>query len=171
MLRSYPAQASGHFRPMGEFMRSATLCAVLVLVSQTGYAGANSWEFDAYKVNDPKELAFFVEVNDCTVTEEQVDSIVKGVLARSRINPLGEMEWLTANLVLLVSVNCIEQPDANPIVSLDVGFGKWSPIPLRYMRNYGRIAVGDGEYQGQSIEGAVQDAMSTYMEVNFDDRK
>ena len=149
-------------------MRSATLCAVLVLVSQTGYADAYSWEYTAYKVGNSDELAFFVEVNDCTVTKEQVDSIVKRVLVRSRINPLGEMEWLTANLILLVSVNCIEQPDANPIVSLDVGFGKWSPVPIKYMRNYGLVAVGDGEYQSQAIERAVQDAITTYIEVNFD---
>ena len=149
-------------------MRSATLCAVLVLVSQTGYADAYSWEYTAYKVGNSDELAFFVEVSDCTVTKEQVDSIVKRVLVRSRINPLGEMEWLTANLILLVSVNCIEQPDANPIVSLDVGFGKWSPVPIKYMRNYGLVAVGDAEYQSQAIERAVQDAITTYIEVNFD---
>jgi len=128
------------------------------------------WMEKAYKQENPNELAYFLLVHpDCPVTEEEGESILEGVLVRSRIKPLVRPAWVSRPLYLSVSLECIKPKNNNPVFQIIARFGDVSgEIPIFYFPDYGFFGIGPKDSMKTAFQGRVEAAITDYLKANFD---
>ena len=152
-------------------MRSV-LVGLFLLLSFQGAHGQEipGWLAEVLRQAEPDELAYFVGASpDCSITEEEIETIVKGVFVRSRIKPLGGYEYLSKDVYLNVALQCLPIDNNNPIYLIDVKFGKASgPAFILYERSFGSFGINTDKTIKQSIKSGAEAAITAYLQANFD---
>ncbi len=126
---------------------------------------------------------------ECTISEEAVESMIDGVLTRSRIKRLTYYDWLVRGyrdrtggdlgldqLFLVVEVSCITSN--NQIFGIMVRFAdKVNRHPnlkfkreMYHLRDYGSIGRHNSgpEFLMGQIKAGVERALTDYLKANFD---
>jgi len=123
--------------------------------------------------DNPNELYFLAAVaSDCSMTDERLQSLVKGVLVRSRIKPASS--WNPNETTLEIILNCMKIDGGDPVFNLVIRFKKiieqnddGEYVFLITDRHYGAFGMGDSGAISQAVKEGVEIAITDYIEVNF----
>ncbi len=152
--------------------RSVLILLALLAGSNAHSIDAPDWLKETLKQSNPNELAYIVFADACGFSEEDLDELVKGVLIRSRIKPSGD--WALANLYLSVVVQCMDITvggrKTGKVIQAKVDFGRRNPKPaILYDSGFGTLLISVKEdYALSRIKAAVEDAVTAYLEANFE---
>ena len=155
------------------------VCLLLIFVIESN-AYVPDWLVDMiYEVTvDPEKIYYRSSTGvACPFEYNEVDDIIEGELIRSRIKPIywtNRLEESEAILVLDVQANCLERDNLNPVFDVDVYFALYRFVDGLYSGSFladwefGSFGIGDHDYILQSVEDAVEDAITAYVKANFD---
>lgn len=151
-------------------MRLIMIGTLLLVIFQDASGELSPGLAVVLKQDEPNELAYFVATSDsCPVSTRTAENIVKGVFVRSRIKPLGGDAWMTKKIHLSVQMSCVRVSGASPIYSTEVFFSAISSgLIIRFAPNLGVLGIGSKDYHEQAIKDAVEEAVTQYLEANFD---
>ena len=147
-------------------MRTAVFAATLFLLAGNVLADPQPW----MKKENPEELGVWVSQDpDCPTFD--LESLVHGVIIRSRIRPVSILE--TPVLYLTVVVACIPRDGQSDsyVFDVDVNFGVryGQSTHMHYQSpSYGIFGQGTSDYLQQSVKESVEMAITDYLQANFD---
>jgi hypothetical protein len=152
-------------------MRILVMFVTTLLFTPTSHAQAHpEWLNDALKVDNPNELAYWSAINsECPLTGEELDSIVKGVLLRSRIKPLEDQILEAGTVYLNVSVQCTSVvADNKHAYYIRAEFGRYNPPPpVLFDAPVYRVGIGDKDFIKQNCEDVVESAVTLFIKANL----
>ena len=127
------------------------------------------WFYDAIKVENPNQLAYFVEMDkNCPFNKETLNDTVDGVLIRSRIKPLKENIFVPGHIYLSLDVSCLKLKQTNPVFSIQLYFARYKPYPaILIKRGFGSIGIGPSDFILQTFKEKVERAVTEYIKANF----
>ena len=152
-------------------MNKAISISTLLFMSQLSLAqDLMAWEYDAYKVDNPNELAYYLTYDaECPGDANDVTETIEGVFVRSRIKPLRDDIFDVNTTYLNIIVSCLRLDDNNPVFSVDISFGRYSPSPpILYDRDYGSTGIGGEDFLFETIKEDIEGAITAFIKVNFD---
>ena len=143
----------------------------LLLLSNHVYAELSEWLHQALKVDNPNQLAYWVEVGkNCPVTQKEVENLVEGVFIRSRIKPLKEGVFDSGVIYLDVGLVCngVSSNHIDSYVS-KILFGRIVPTPAVWFQGeFGTVGRGSKDFMVGAVKGSVEAAITEYIKANFD---
>jgi len=147
------------------------LALLALLLPSIVMAEALTW----LKKDNPNELFIIAYASStCSMTDEKLKSVVKGVLVRSRITPAPTRDLNGVNLEVFLYCMMLDSGN-NPVFNLDIQFKKivgpnddGEYVRLSTNRNYGTLGIGDSDFMVQAIKNATENAITVYLESNFD---
>jgi hypothetical protein len=121
------------------------------------------------KADNPDELAINAGTeSDCSITGDELEEIVSGVLVRARVKPLTGDALFKSKLYMEARLHCVEN-HGNPIFVIQVLFGSYdAPLPVVYPFSYMYIGKGGEEFIVSNIKDRVEAAITDYIKVNLD---
>lgn len=127
------------------------------------------WFYDAIKVENPNQLAYFVGTNEeCPINKETLNDTVDGVLIRSRIKLLKEDIFVPGRIYLSLNVSCLKQKQRNPIYSIQLHFARYQPYPAILIdKDFGSIGIGPSDFILRSVKETLERAVTEYIKANF----
>ena len=120
--------------------------------------------------------------DDCPFDATEAESLINGVLIRSRILPLDfqfqeYLEHVKEGLLhLKITVQCLRRDPDNPIFVIDAYFAivfAFTPGDIRFAkllldRNFGTFGLGGSDYILSTIEDAVERAATVYIKAHME---
>jgi len=138
----------------------------LLLLTTTALAEPQEW----MKKENPNELGVVVGA-DPKCGPPGLESLVHGVLTRSRIRPVSVSD--TPELYLSVAVACFEISTQEGLYSYTTKIhfgtrGVQSVFMLYGFPDYGAVGVGGSDFIGNAVKSSVEEAITDYLHANFD---
>ena len=169
---------------MTRWIAAAVILAVLIIAGGSE-AGQENDQDDPYleRLHKSNPDSLFVDYGqfECSISEEAVETMIDGILTRSRIKRLTKDEWVETvgfdQLFLDVSVSCNDKTFSVGVRFADMmrrhltTDGWYGPSRLMYhTRPYGSFGLwgSDNEYLIGQIKAGVERALTDYMKANFD---
>ncbi len=148
------------------------LAFVLVALSTASSVSAQHpiWLDEAIRIDDPAELAFWTAVEFyCPLTEQEVDSVVEGVLIRNRIKPLKPSTLEDGRVYLNVSLRCTDAVvDDDHAFSININFGRYKPWPaILFDVPYASVGFGGKDSVRESMKARLEDAVAAFTKANM----
>jgi hypothetical protein len=143
------------------------IAALLLLFPVLAAADPEPW----MKKNNPEELFYNVAVDDdCPLSENSLNSVVGGVLTRSRIKVKDGFE--EGELVLTVNLACVDDGEVD-IFDVTIRFDRLSIrgdelIACHVFSDYGTFGQGRRDFIQTSVKEGVENALTDYLRANFD---
>jgi len=147
------------------------LLTVLIALSTASsvYAQHPNWLYEAIRVDNPDELAYWVAVETaCPVTEEEVAGVVERVLINSRIKPVKHDILKDDRIYLNVSLRCTEVvADNKHVFGLNIHFGRYKPWPaILFDAPYAAVGLGDTSLVEEKCRERMEEAVSAFRKAN-----
>ena len=128
------------------------------------------WFNNAIKSKTPNQLPYYIGVSkDCPIKLTRAESVVEGVLIRSRVKPLKGDIYAAGIVYLNIYVSCVPLESNNPVFNIEVNFGRINPKPaIIFDQSFGNSGIGDQDFIMQVLKERVESAMTAYIKANFD---
>ncbi|MBU2955071.1 hypothetical protein [Marinobacter sp. F3R08] len=148
----------------------------LIALMVPSLANANDlpeWYKTVLKQESPNTLSYAVVggLDQCRTQKSEIESLIEGVLIRSRIKPSTD---LSNPLVLIAKIRCAglssNGVDLGAAFDIRVAFSRFQPLPVvDYFISYGSIGTWGGEdnFFKDSVKQFVEEAVTDYVTVNF----
>jgi hypothetical protein len=152
-------------------MKKIILLVLLVFSSQISLAQETpAWFKSSIKSPTPNELSYYLSVSkNCPFNLEKAQTVVDGVLIRSRIKPLREDIYVDNRVYLNMTISCIILKSNNPVFDIDVNFARIRPNPaIIYDWHFGTSGIGGSDYILQAFKESIELAITEHIKVNFD---
>ena len=152
-------------------MNRLTLAALLLCLSGAANTQIPNSLRAFIKADDPNTLEYYYADNtDCPWTEQEAQSVIEGVIKRSRINTAHGLGGPN-NFYLSVVSSCL----ATGSSSMDTGYSVYHEImfgdfPFLHQKRYGNIlsgAMNNNQFYLNALKMYVENAITDFVEVNF----
>lgn len=136
----------------------------------TSSAAELEWYQEALIVNNPNELGYYLHVSDdCPDDLASVESIVEGVMIRSRVAPIAEHYSEDEQLFIEINVYCTAMQESSDVIfETDVRFGflaRNTDMVLNW--DYGSLDQGQTSDIKAVLRRDVEDALTDYLRANL----
>ena len=129
---------------------------------------------DVLHKENPDELyVYYQQHDDCTISKVAVETMIGGVLTRSRIKK--PQYGGLSDLHLDVRTNCLDNDVFMTVIRFAEEYDLERPLGkvnvwIYHERNYGSFGTyrGDNDYLMSAIKGGVEKAITDYLKANFD---
>ena len=152
-------------------MKKIIVLALLAIATQVSIAQERpAWFKSALKSSTPNQLSYFVNVSKaCPFSKEKAQTVVDGVLIRSRIKPLREDIFVNNRVYLNMTISCLTLKSDNPVFDIEVNFARIEPLPsIIFDQHFGTSGIGGPDYILQAFKEGVESAVTEYIKSNFD---
>jgi hypothetical protein len=152
-------------------MKKILVLVLLAFASQISLAQERpAWFKSAIKSPTPNELSYYlVASKNCPFDLEKAQTVVDGVLIRSRIKPLREDIFVDNRVYLNMTISCLVLKSNNPVFDVEVNFARISPYPsIIFDQHFGTSGIGDSDYILQAFKESVESAVTEHIKANFD---
>lgn len=131
------------------------------------------WYKTVLKQENPNTLSYAVvgELNNCRTPKAEIESLIEGVLMRSRIKPSTD---LRNPLVLVAKIRCLplisNGVDQGTAFDIRMSYSNFFPPPIvQYFISYGSVGTWGGEdnYFKEAVKQFTEEAVTDYVKVNF----
>ena len=146
-----------------------------VFVAGTAVGQTDDKKLEHLRKPNPNDLVVIYYQNPvCSISEEEAELTIDGVLTRSRIKPIWSLYPL--NLHLVVWADCLDDDTAFVI---SVRFGEYASVKkphgterfkMYHLDDYGSFGrhQGDSKYMMRYVKSSVENAITNYLKANFD---
>ena len=127
------------------------------------------------KKENPNQL-FVVAIadSDCSMTSKELESLVKGVLVRSRIEAVDW--WFPNQTTFSLTLECVTRDnDRNPVFRAEIRFMKFvreiedgGYEQLITDKDYGKFGIGSSDFIARTVKEGIELAITDYLESNLD---
>ncbi|PKI16712.1 hypothetical protein [Colwellia sp. 12G3] len=151
-------------------MKTFLITLVAIFIMPSAYAKSPpQWLYNAIKVSNPNELAYFVQVSDsCPFTSDEINEITEGVLIRSRIKPLKDDIFVSGRIYLNLGISCVKLDGSSQVFAIKSAFGRYEPTPaIIYDYPFGFNGIGPKEYILTNFKSSTERAITAFVKSNF----
>jgi hypothetical protein len=151
-------------------MRFALITILTLAPLQVAIGDDPAWLATALMQEEPNELAYLIGVDsECPINEEEAESIIEGVMIRSRIKPLDGDNWASRSLYLSTVLSCMKRDNGIQVFHMQINFGNYSKfIPVLYDQGYGYFGIGSSGFIETILGAQIEIAIGSYLKANFD---
>lgn len=151
-------------------MKRLLVVLITLLCAPGAHAQHPIWLDEAIRVDDPSQLAYWAAVEpDCPLTEQEVGSVIEGVITRNRVKPVKPASLEDGQIYLNVSLRCTRAVSgSNHAFSININFARYRPWPaILFDVPYAAVGFGDKESLRQACNEHLEDALAAFRKANL----